>query len=264
MSTQQSPRRSRTARERRGLMIYSSILIAVVLGFSTVISLRGGVLSVWEFFVITAAGIAIGLLVFTVRSAPARWTLIAVLVGVAITLRISVLPGAVAPWVLAAIGGAFLARDEWPWRRTAEERQRAQHPLPLASIRPWRAAGLTASLTEIPVGRRGETETGVRLVAGDVTARVRVDELHRLVSGRSGIAESIDSDDTETSGRTIYLTRVDTASPDSTVGEALAGLPGDALAFLPITDPMPSAPAAMLTGSDLASFQRWALAIPEP
>jgi hypothetical protein len=120
MSTPQSPRRSRAAHDRRGLMIYSSILTAVVLGFSSVISLRGGLLSVWEFLVITAAGIAIGLLVFTVRSAPVKWVLVAVLVAVTIMLRISVLPGAVAPWVLAAIAGAFLARDEWPWRRTAE------------------------------------------------------------------------------------------------------------------------------------------------
>ena len=146
----------------------------------------------------------------------------------------------------------------------------------MPSIRPrWRRLMPTAgspsarrctngSASRAPIGRRGATETGVLLAAGDVTARVRVDELHRLVTGRAGIAESVDSDDADASGRTVYLTRVDTSSPDSIVGEVLVGLPGDALAFLRITDPMPAGPVAVLTGSDLVAFREWALTVPAP
>ncbi|WP_244961832.1 hypothetical protein [Clavibacter zhangzhiyongii] len=64
-------------------------------------------------------------------------------------------------------------------------------------------------------------------------------------------------------GGTAYFIRVDTASPDSIIGEVLVGLPGDALALVHVGDPMPG-PAAVLTGADAASFRAWALAIPAP
>ncbi|RIJ48124.1 hypothetical protein DZG00_12740 [Clavibacter lycopersici] len=262
--TASSPRPSRTARDRRGSMVFTGILIALVLGFSAYVALRGGTVPTWAFLGLTGAGIASGLIVYLARSRGVRWLLIAVVVGAAVALRLSPLPEAMAVWLLGVLAGSFLARPEWPWMRSEAERQRERQPRPLASIRPWSGSGLTASLTEVPIGRRGATETGVLLQAGEVTSRVRVDELHRLVTGRSGIAESVDSDDSDTSGRTVYLTRVDTSSPDSIVGEVLVGLPGDALAFLRITDPMPAGPTAVLAGADLAAFREWALTVPAP
>ncbi len=264
MSASKPSRAPRNVRERRGSMILTGAIIAVVLAFSAAVSLRDGIVPPWAFLGLTGGGIAAGLLLYAVKPAGLRWLLIALVVGLAVALRISAMPGAMAPWLLGVVAGSFLSRDEWPWRRSPGERQRERQPRPLASIRPWSGSGLTASLAEVPIGRRGATETGVLLAAGGVTARVRVDELHRLVSGRAGIAESVDSDDADSSGRTVYLTRVDTSSPDSIVGEVLVGLPGDALAFLRITDPMPASPEAVLTGSDLVAFREWALTVPAP
>jgi hypothetical protein len=56
---------------------------------------------------------------------------------------------------------------------------------------------------------------------------------------------------------------VDVASPDSIVGEVLVGLPVDALALVPIREPMVG-PAAVLTASDLTWFREWERAIPAP
>lgn len=225
-------------------------------------ALRDGTVPAWAWLGLTVGGIVTALTLYRARSRIVTWLLVAVVVvGVAVALRLSGLATAMVHWLLAVLAGAFLSRPEWPWMRSPEERQRERHPRPLASIRPWSGSGLTASLAEVPIGRRGDVETGVRLKAGDVVARVRVDELHRLVTGRAGIAESVDSD---AAGRTVYFTRVDSSSSDSIVGEVLVGLPGDALAFLPIADPMPAGSAALLTGSDLASFREWALTIPEP
>jgi hypothetical protein len=166
-------------------MILTGAIIAVVLAFSAAVSLRDGIVPLWAFLGLTGGGIAAGLLLYAVRPAGLRWLLIALVVGLAVALRISAMPGAMAPWLLGVVAGSFLSRDEWPWRRSAEERQRERQPRPLASIRPWSGSGLTASLAEVPIGRRGASETGVLLAAGDVTARVRVDELHRLVTGRA-------------------------------------------------------------------------------
>jgi hypothetical protein len=255
-------RTSRAARDRRGMMMLTGVFIALVLGFSVSVLLRDGTVPVWAWLGLTVGGIAVTLTLYRVRSRLVTWLLVAaVVVGVAVALRLSGLATAMVLWLLAVLAGAFLSRPEWPWMRSPEERQRERHPRPLASIRPWSGSGLTAALDEVPIGRRGDTETGVRLEAGDVVARMRVDELHRLVTGRAGVAESVGADD---AGRTVYLTRVDSSSSDSIVGEVLVGLPGDALAFLPIEDPMPAGPVALLTGSDLASFRAWALTVPEP
>ncbi|OUE27013.1 hypothetical protein [Clavibacter michiganensis] len=255
---------SRTVRERRGAMIFTSVLIAVILVFAGSAVLRPGAVPLWAFLGLTGAGIAVGLVVYAVRNGWIRLLLLVGVLGVAFALNASSMAGASVPFVAGTLVGAFLSRDEWPWRRSAEERLRESHPRSLASIGPWSGSGLTATLAEVPVGTRGATETGVLLESGDVAARVRVDELHRLVTGRAGIAESVDSDDSDASGRTVYLTRVDSSSPDSIVGEVLVGLPGDALAFLRITDPMPAAPTAVLTGSDLVAFREWALTVPAP
>jgi hypothetical protein len=263
MPVPRAPRTSRTARERRGSMTFTGVLIAVVLVFSVVASTRDGIVPLWAFLGLTGAGIAAGLMVYAVRSAGIRLLFVVLVVVVAIALSRSEMPGATIPWVAALIVGAFLSRDEWPWRRSREERQHERRPRPLASIRPWSGTGLAASLTDVPIGLRGATETGVLLQAGDVSARFRVDELHRVVGDRGGLAESVDADRADVPGGTVYLTRVDVASPDSIVGEVLVGLPVDALALVPIREPMPG-PAAVLTGSDLTSFREWARTIPAP
>jgi hypothetical protein len=260
--TAPSSRPSRAARDRRGTMILTGVFVAAVLGFSISVAVRDGTVPAWAWLGLTVGGIATALTLYRVRSRIVTWLLVAVVVvGVAVALRLSGLATAMVLWLLAVLTGAFLSRPEWPWMRSPEERQRERHPRPLASIRPWSGSGLSATLADVPIGRRGDTETGVRLEAGDVVARVRVDELHRLVAGRAGSADSVDADD---AGGTVSLTRVDSSSSDSIVGEVLVGLPGDALAFLPLTDPMPAGPVALLTGSDLASFREWALSIPEP
>ncbi|WP_317231252.1 hypothetical protein [Clavibacter sp. MX14-G9D] len=254
---------SRTARERRGAMAFTGVLIAVVLVLSAVAALRPGAVPLWAFLGLTGAGIAVALAIYAVRNGWVRVLLLVGVVGVASALNASSMLGASIPFVAGAFVGALLSRDEWPWRRSPEERLRANQPRPLASIRPWSGSGLSATLADVPVGRRGTTETGVRLEAGDVAQRFRVDELHALATGRGGMAESVDADRPEVPGGTVYLVRVDTASPDSIVGEVLVGLPGDALALVPVRDPMPG-PAAVLTGADAASFRAWALTIPAP
>ncbi|WP_043670908.1 hypothetical protein [Clavibacter michiganensis] len=253
---------SRTARERRATMTFTGVLIAVVLVFSTVASLRAGV-PLWAFLVLTAAGIAVALVIYSVRSGAIRLLLLVGVLAAAFALNASPITGGSIPFVAGAFVGAFLSRDEWPWRRSPEERLRERQPRSLASIGPWTGSGMTATLADVPVGRRGETETGVLLEAGDVSQRFRVDELHGVATGRGGMAESVDADRPEVPGGTVYLIRVDTASPDSLVGEVLVGLPGDAIALVPVGDPMPG-PAAVLTGSDAASFRAWTLAIPAP
>ncbi|WP_445445066.1 hypothetical protein [Clavibacter sp. km3a] len=254
---------SRTARERRGTMIFTSVLIAGLLAFSGVASLRPGAVPLWAFLVLTAAGIAVALVVYAVENGWVRLLLLAGVLGAAFALGAVDMAGAPVPFVAGAFVGALLSRDEWPWRRSPEERLRERQPRPLASIGPWSGSGLTATLADVPIGRRGRTEKGVLLEAGDVSQRFRVDELHGVATGRGGLAESVDADRPEVPGGTAYLIRVDTASPDSIIGEVLVGLPGDALALVPVGDPMPG-PAAVLTGADAASFRAWALAIPAP
>ncbi|MFS4507374.1 hypothetical protein ACMA46_14175 [Clavibacter sp. Sh2141] len=234
-----APKTSRTVRTRRGSMASTGVLIAVVLV------------------------LAAGLLVPMARPECVRPLVLVLAVGVAVALAVSAMRAGMLPWLAGLLVGSFLSRDEWPWRRTPEDRLRERQPRPLSSIRPWSGSGLAASLTDVPIGLRGATETGVLREAGEVSAQFRVDELHQVVSDRGGLAESVDADPADVPGGTVHLTRVDVASPDSTVGEVLVGLPADALALVPVREPLPG-PVAVLTGSDLASFRAWARTIPAP
>ncbi len=132
MSAPKPSRAPRTVRERRGSMILTGVIIAVVLAFSAAVSLRDGIVPLWAFLGLTGGGIAAGLLLYAVKPAGLRWLLIALVVGLAVALRISAMPGAMAPWLLGVVAGSFLSRDEWPWRRSPEERQRERQPRPLA------------------------------------------------------------------------------------------------------------------------------------
>jgi len=254
---------SRTARERRGHMIFTGVIIAVVLVFAASAVLRSGAVPLWAFLGLTAAGIAVALVGYAAGNHWIRLLLVVVVLGVVLALTAASMVAASVPFAAGAFVGGLLSRDEWPWRRTPEERLRESQPRSLASIGPWSGSGLRATLADVPIGRRRETETGVLLEAGDVAQRFRVDELHRLANGRGDMAESVDADRPEVPDGTVYLVRVDTASPDSIIGEVLVGLPGDALALVPIGDPM-TGPVAVLTGSDAASFRAWVTAIPAP
>jgi hypothetical protein len=99
-----APKTSRTVRTRRGSMAFTGVLIAVVLV------------------------LAAGLLVHMARPERVRPLVLVLAVGVAIALATSTMGAGMLPWLAGLLVGSFLSRDEWPWRRTPEDRLRERQP----------------------------------------------------------------------------------------------------------------------------------------
>jgi hypothetical protein len=95
---------------------------------------------------------------------------------------------------------------------------------------------------------------GIQLAKDDLVARLRAEEVLRLVDRKSLIAETWESKPL------AFLCWPESAAPTSSAEALVQGLPKESLALL--VEPMDGPPAAVLAGADLDTFAAWVRALP--
>lgn len=129
--------------------------------------------------------------------------------------------------------------------------------IPRAGSIPWQGAGLSAIDVDLPWGRKGtKLVHGVQLTAGGLTVNLMHQEILDLLDQRISIVDPMGSNADVFLCNAAGVDAAATAGKASEAGEWMAAFPADALALMvvPVSEP----PAAVMSGSDVASFSAWA------
>ncbi|POH60999.1 hypothetical protein [Arthrobacter glacialis] len=145
----------------------------------------------------------------------------------------------------------------FPWTK-----RDAAAPLPPAAIPrdggiPWQGAGLTATEVDLPRGRKGaKLMHCVQLTTSDLTVTMLHAEILELLDGRISMVDPMGASPDVFLCNAVGVDAAATAGRASEAGKWMAVFPADALALMvvPVSEP----PAAVMSGSDVASFSAWA------
>ncbi|MBT1669178.1 hypothetical protein KK092_07275 [Curtobacterium flaccumfaciens pv. flaccumfaciens] len=241
-------------RERRNLRIGAAAGTIVFLGISAWLHSANNVGLAVSFWPPTIAGFTWGVVLWTLaRRTGKTWLSHVTMAGLVVVFLFLLTSKTWSPfaWTLAVFAGAAFSSSAFLTRIPEQTVQKT----PRADIRPWKGAGVTATLTELPVGRKSRTRPGVRIDSATLQTVFPVIDVAQLFDQETSIAETAN-------GQPLaFLTHVGVAAKSSVIADATGRLPAGALIIHAAADE--SRPAVVFDGADAASFETWVRTLPE-